>query len=216
MTYKIDHYIKTFGFILSIGVLIACALAFQKHSAEIIDWIDELGWLAPILFLIFYCLATILFLPTMVLTLAGGAIFGPVIGTMLNLIGATSGAALSFLITRHLIYDWFSKKRGEKLNKLIAGVDEKGWMFVAFLRLFPIVPFNIVNYGLGVTGIKFRLYLIITFIFLIPAEIIYTYCGYAGMDALSKPGHFYRNGGIILSGLAILFLCVMKLLKRTD
>jgi len=216
MTYKIDHYIKTFCFILSISILIACALAFQKHSAEIIDWIDELGWLAPILFLVFYILATIMFLPTMVLTLAGGAIFGPIIGTMLNLIGATCGAAFSFLITRHLIYDWFSKKRGEKLNKLIAGVDEKGWMFVAFLRLFPIVPFNIVNYGLGVTGIKFRLYLIITFIFLIPAEIIYTYCGYAGMDALSKPGHFYRNGGIILSGLAILFLCVIKLLKRKN
>lgn len=214
MTYKFNRHIKTICLIFAIAALILCALSFQKHSPEIIEWINELGWLAPVLFLVLYCLASLMFLPTMVLTLAGGAIFGPVIGTILNLIGATFGAAFSFLITRHLMYDWFSKKRGEKLNKLIAGVDQKGWVFVAFLRLFPIIPFNLVNYGLGVTGIKFRLYIITTFIFLIPAEIIYTYFGYAGMDALSRPDHFYRNGGIILSGLGILLLGVIKLVKR--
>lgn len=214
MTYKVTYLIKTISFIFALVVLITCALAFQKHSLEIISWINELGWLAPVLFLVIYSLATVMLLPTMVLTLAGGAIFGPVIGTVLNLVGATVGAAFAFLITRHLIYDWFSKKRGERINKLIAGVDQKGWMFVAFLRLFPIIPFNLVNYGLGITGIKFRLYLLTTFVFLIPAEIIYTYFGYAGMDALLKPGHFYRNGGIILSGLAILFLCIVKLIKR--
>lgn len=187
---------------------------FQKHSLEIIHWINDLGWLAPVLFLITYCLATLMLLPTMVLTLAGGALFGPVIGTILNLFGATWGAACAFLITRHLLYDWFDKKKGERINKLIAGVDQRGWLFVAVLRLFPIIPFNLVNYGLGVTGIKFRLYLITTFIFLIPSEIIYTYFGYAGMDALSTPGPIYKNGGILLSGLAILFLCVVKLVKR--
>ncbi|CEG58716.1 TVP38/TMEM64 family protein [Legionella fallonii] len=216
MTDRRNYYIKTICFILALVVFIFGAWAFHKHYPEIIDWINDLGWLAPVLFLILYSLASLMFLPTMILTLAGGAIFGPVMGTLLNLIGATFGAAFSFLITRHLVYDWFTKKRGERLNKLIAGVDEKGWMFVALLRLFPIVPFNIVNYGLGITGIRFRLYIITTFIFLIPAEIIYTYFGYAGIDALSNPGHFYRNGGVILSGLAILFLFLMKFLKRKN
>ncbi|AMV13347.1 TPA: TVP38/TMEM64 family protein [Legionella pneumophila] len=206
--------IKTFCFILAILVLIIFAVVFHNHSLEIIDYIDDLGWLAPVLFLLTYCLATLLLLPTMVLTLAGGAVFGPVFGTLLNLLGATSGAAFAFLITRHLVYDWFSTKKGEKLNKLIAGVDEKGWVFVAFLRLFPIVPFNLVNYGLGVTGISFRLYLLTTFIFLIPAEIIYTYFGYVGMDALTRPGHLYRNGGIFLTGLAIFFLLVIRIMKK--
>nr|WP_241480466.1 VTT domain-containing protein [Legionella norrlandica] len=199
---------------MAIIALIICAVAFQNFSLEIIDYIDDLGWLAPVLFLIVYCLATLLLLPTMVITLAGGAIFGPVLGTLLNLLGATTGAAIAFLITRHLIYDWFSRKENGKLNKLIAGVDQKGWIFVALLRLFPIIPFNIVNYGLGVTGITFRIYLITTFIFLIPAEIIYTYFGYAGMDALTNPSHFYRNGGIVLTGLAIFFLLIINLLKK--
>ena len=152
----------------------------------------------------------------MVLTLAGGAIFGPIVGTLLNLIGATGGAALSFLITRHLIHDWFKQKRGERLNRLIAGVNQRGWIFVAFLRLFPIVPFNLVNYSLGLTGIGFRLYLITTAFFLIPTEIIYTYFGYAGMGALSQPSQFYKSGGIVLLGLGIIFICIIKLIQRRE
>lgn len=150
----------------------------------------------------------------MVLTLAGGALFGPFIGTILNLIGATLGAALAFLITRHLIYDWFSQKRGEKLNKIINEVEQKGWVCVAVLRLFPIVPFNLVNYGMGITNIKFKLYIITTFIFLIPAEIIYTYFGYAGMDALSKPENLYRNSGILIAVIAVVLFGIIKILRR--
>lgn len=187
------------------------AFFFQKYSPEIIHLVNRLGWLAPILFLIIYCIATIMFLPTMVITLAGGALFGPLMGTLLNLFGATWGAACCFLITRHLIADWFSRKKGVKLSKLIGEVEQKGWLFVAFLRLFPIIPFNVVNYGMGVTRIKFRTYLITTFIFLIPAEIVYTYFGYAGMDALLNQGAFYRKTEIIISGLAVAILCFIKL-----
>jgi len=208
-----NRLIKITCIILAIISFVSCAWIFQKHYLEIVAWINELGWLAPVLFLIIYCMATLMLLPTMVLTLAGGAIFGPVIGTLLNLFGATLGAALAFLTTRHLAYDWCARKKGERLNKLIAGVEQRGWLFVALLRLFPIIPFNLVNYGLGITGIKFRLYLITTFIFLIPAEIIYTYFGYAGMDALANPGQFYKNGGILLSGMAVLLLCSVKLLR---
>lgn len=192
----------------------SCAILFHHHSLEIIQWINNLGWMAPVLFIITYCLATLMLLPTMVLTLAGGALFGPVIGTILNLIGATWGAACAFLITRHCLTDWFNKKKGERINKLIAGVDERGWIFVAIVRLFPIIPFNLVNYGLGVTGIKFRVYLITTFLFLIPAEIIYTYFGYAGMDALSNPAPVYKQGALLLFGLALVFICIVTLVKR--
>lgn len=214
MNYKIIYLLKVSGFILALTAFIICAIVFQQHSLEIIELIDDLGWLAPVLFILIYCLATLILLPTMVLTLAGGAIFGPVLGLLLNLVGATTGAAFAFLISRHLTYDWVSNKKGAKINQLIIGVNERGWLFVALLRLIPIVPFNLVNYGLGITGIKFRLYLVTTFIFLIPAEIIYTYFGYAGMDAFTRPEHFYRNGGILLTGIAILFLCIIKIIQR--
>ncbi|WP_232220416.1 VTT domain-containing protein [Legionella tunisiensis] len=61
--------------------------------------------------------------------------------------------------------DWFASRRGPKINKLISGVERSGWQFVALIRLIPIIPFNLVNYGLGLTQIKFRHYVITTFIF---------------------------------------------------
>lgn len=213
MTNKATRPIKLLCIVLTISILIGCAICFQKNSLTIIHWINELGWLAPILFIILYSLATILLLPTMVLTLAGGAIFGPIFGTILNLFGATSGAALAFLITRHLLHDWFVQKQSERINKLIVGVNQRGWLFVAVLRLFPVVPFNLVNYGLGITGIGFRLYLITTFIFLIPAEIIYTYFGYAGMDALTNPNQLYKNGSMLFCVLGLALLGALKIVK---
>ncbi len=198
---------KTLCIVLTIGVLIACAIIFQENAPIILNGIRGLGWIAPILFLLLYCLATILLLPTMVLTLAGGALFGPVLGTVFNLVGATLGAACAFCISRHLAADWLASKRGPRLNKLISGVERNGWQFVALLRLVPIIPFNLVNYGLGITRIKFSHYVITTFAFLMPAEVIYTYCGHAGMDALTHPTPYYKNGSIlILIGLGVLFL----------
>lgn len=196
---------------LALILFSSTAFFFHKYAPEIIAWVEQLGWLAPVLFIIIYCLATIMFVPTMIITLAGGALFGPTLGTLLNLLGATWGAACCFLITRYFSGNWLSQNKNGNVMRLIRGVEQKGWMSVAVLRLFPIVPFNLVNYGLGVTGIRFRTYLLTTFIFLIPPEIIYTYFGYAGMDVLLQQESFYRNGGIIISGIAILLLCLCKL-----
>ncbi|CAM2743034.1 putative integral inner membrane protein [Legionella steigerwaltii] len=216
MNYRIIHPVRVIFIVLALVFLITTAFFFQNYSSEIINWVNHLGWFAPLLFLIIYCFATVMFLPTMVITLAGGALFGPFFGTLLNLLGATSGAAVSFLITRHLVYDWFSQRKGKRLRKLISAVEQRGWMIVALLRLFPIVPFNIVNYGLGITAIKFRSYLMTTFIFLIPAEIVYTYFGYAGMEALLKQGAFYKNKEILIAGLVVVLLCIIKLLHLNN
>ncbi|MDI9817872.1 MULTISPECIES: TVP38/TMEM64 family protein [unclassified Legionella] len=205
---------KVFCVLLAVMAFIASAYAFQQNAPIILDSIKNLGWLAPLLFFLFYCIATISLLPTMVLTLAGGALFGPLFGTLLNLLGATIGAACAFLISRHWATDWLASKRGSRMDKLITGVEQNGWQFVALLRLVPIIPFGLVNYGLGLTQIKFSHYVITTFIFLTPAEIVYTYCGYAGMDVLIHQTPLYKGSGIIaLLALGLLFLSI-KLFRR--
>lgn len=205
---------KKFCSALAIVVIAISALFFQHNSQAIIDWTNTLGLLAPVFFLLLYCLATIFFLPTMVLTLAGGALFGPVLGTLFNLIGATMGAACAFCISRYLVFDWLAAKKNSRINKLIAGVEKQGWQFVALLRLVPIIPFNIVNYGLGVTHIKFSHYLITTAIFLVPTEICITYCGFAGKDILVHPQAFYKGSGLILVMCLSLLMFAHLLLKR--
>ncbi|WP_242604574.1 TVP38/TMEM64 family protein [Legionella fairfieldensis] len=206
MAYK-QQSMKTLCIVLTIATFIVCATIFQHNAPLILNCIKDAGWLAPVLFLLLYILATILLLPTMVLTLAGGALFGPLPGTLFNLTGATLGAACAFCISRHLAIDWVSSKRGSNIDKLITGVERNGWQFVALLRIVPIIPFNLVNYGLGVTHIKFSHYVITTFLFLAPTEIIYTYCGHASMDMLVHYTPSYKNLSIFtLLMLGLLFL----------
>ncbi len=188
------------------GAIIVCVLFFQQNATVIIDWINTLGLMAPVFFLILYCVATLLFFPTMILTLAGGAIFGPIVGTIINLLGATLGAACAFCISRYLLSGWFQANKGARFNKLIAGVESRGWQFVALLRIVPIIPFNIVNYGLGLTRIKFSHYLITTLIFLFPMEIISTYFGYASMDILTS-SQTLRSSSLFF--LLIFGLCII-------
>jgi uncharacterized membrane protein YdjX (TVP38/TMEM64 family) len=187
---------KILWFALVVAAIVVCALFFQRHAPAIIEWIDTLGLLAPVFFLLLYGLATILFLPTMALTLAGGALFGPILGTIFNLLGASLGAICAFFLSRYMASDWVAKKKNLRLEKLILGVERQGWQFVALLRLIPIIPFNVVNYGLGLTRIKFTHYLVATIIFLIPAEIFFTYCGYAGMDILLNSQAFFKTHSV--------------------
>ena len=105
----------------------------------------DAGPVAPLLFILIYALATVLFLPGSVLTLAGGALFGPVLGTLYNLTGATLGATLAFLIARYLAADWVADKTGGRVKQLINGVEAEGWRFVAFVRLVPLFPFNLIS-----------------------------------------------------------------------
>ena len=160
---------------------IIIAFIFQAHLPLFIDNVNRLGVFAPLLFLLLYCLSSILCLPTVLVVLAGGALFGPVIGTVLNIMGASLGAASGFCISRYLRPNKSPLIKYQRAEQLMRQVEQQGWKSVAALRLTPFVPANLVNYGLGLTEIKFSHYLITTIIFLVPNKIIVTYCGYYGM-----------------------------------
>ena len=193
--------------VLVTGLLAAITLAFlyrDRFDAVALEaWINDAGALAPIIFMLVYALATVLFLPGSVLTLAGGALFGPVLGTFYNLTGATLGAALAFLISRYLASDWIAAKAGGRVKQLINGVEGEGWRFVAFVRLVPLFPFNLLNYALGLTKIRFLHYLVATYVFMLPGAFAYTYLGYAGREAIGGGEGLIQKILIALALLAV-------------
>lgn len=168
--------------------ILCCGIAtalFWRDSISIetlTDWVAQAGWIAPLVFIAGYAVAAVFFLPGLVFTLAGGALFGPVYGTLYNLTGATLGATLAFLTARYLAHDWVALRAGGRLQQLVAGVEREGWRFVAFVRLVPLFPYNLLNYALGLTRIRLSHYIITTFIFMAPAGAAYTYLGYAGRE----------------------------------
>src|SRR5512143_2691896 len=88
------------------GIAIGIAFRDQLNTTAMEQWISSFGMAGPIVFMAIYAIGTVLFFPGAVLTLAGGAMFGPVWGTLYNLTGATIGAAIAFLIARYLASDW--------------------------------------------------------------------------------------------------------------
>jgi len=193
--------------ILFLALLSAVTLAIiyrdQFDSAALETWIRDAGPVAPLLFMLIYALAAVLFLPGSVLTLAGGALFGPVLGTLYNLTGATLGATLAFLIARYLASDWIARKTGGRVKQLINGVEGEGWRFVAFVRLVPLFPFNLLNYALGLTRLRLLHYIIATYLFMLPGAIAYTYLGYAGREAVAGGEGMIQKGLLALALLAV-------------
>jgi len=168
--------------LLVLATGIGTALVYREHISVVAleQWLGQLGWAAPLVFIAGYAIATVFFMPGLLFTLAGGALFGPVFGTLYNLTGATLGATLAFLAARYIASDWATRRAGKRLRQLVEGVENEGWRFVAFVRLVPLFPFNLLNYALGLTRIRLLTYVITSFIFMAPAGAAYTYLGYAG------------------------------------
>ena len=192
----------------SLVALLATAIAAAFYHARLLDpaLVRELatqaGDSAPFLFVAGYALATVLFLPGSVLTIAGGALFGPVAGTLYSLTGATLGATLAFLAARYLASDWVARSTGGRLAEFVKGVEAEGWRFVAFVRLVPLLPFNALNYALGLTRIPVGQYVIASYLAMLPGAAAYTYLGYAGREAFAGSDALMRHGLIALALLA--------------
>lgn len=188
-------------FVLATGVALAILYRDSLDVSELEVWVNDAGIAGPVVFMLIYIFGTVFFLPGSVLTLAGGALFGPVLGTFYNLTAATIGAVISFVAARYLAHDWVEKKTGGRLKSLKQGVEGEGWKFVAFVRLVPLFPFNLLNYALGLTKIKLSHYSIATYICMLPGAAAYTYIGYVGREALAGDEAVIQK---VLIGIALL------------
>lgn len=168
--------------------------------------IAGLGIWAPIAFIALYAVATVAMIPGGVFDLAGGVLFGPILGSVINLAGGTLGAALAFLVARYLAGDWVERRAGRRVQKVMQSVDREGWRFVAFVRLVPIFPYNVVNYLLGLTRIPFHQYILSTVVFMAPSTVAYTWIGHAGGEAVAGESDHIYYALVVIALVAVLVL----------
>lgn len=204
---------------LGFALVLAAAAAWLLTHREMIDLgtiepaLRSLGIWAPVGFVVVYAIGTVLFFSGALLSLAGGALFGPIWGTVWNLLGATLGATLAFLLARSIAGEWVARRLGGRLRRLVDGVGAEGWRFVALMRLVPLVPFNLLNYALGLTSISLPVYVLASLICMLPGAIAYTWLGYAGRSAATGDMSALRYG---LLGLGVLAMIVFapRLFRR--
>ena len=196
------------------GIAAAVYWREQLSIENLTIWVSQLGWLAPLVFIACYAAGAVLFLPGLVFTLAGGILFGPLYGTLYNLTGATLGATLAFLAARYIASDWVAQRTGKHLLQLKNGVEEEGWRFVAFTRLVPLFPFNLLNYALGLTNIRLSHYIISSFVFMIPGGAAYTYLGYAGGEVAGGGEDVVRKALLAIAVVASIAFASRIIMRR--
>ncbi len=146
---------------------------------DLLDWIEDLGMIGPIVFILAYIIACVFFIPGSALTLGAGALFDVVRGSILASVASTIGATAAFVVGRYLARDWVAGK--VKGNKNFSAIDEavgrEGWKIVGLTRLSPIFPFNLLNYAYGLTRVRLRDYVLASWIGMLPGTVMYVYIG---------------------------------------
>lgn len=148
------------------------------------DWISTLGLLGPFVYVGIYILAVVLAVPGSAVTALAGALFGSVLGVVVVSAGSTLGAALCFLIARFLAREAITRRfaGNRHFERLEVLTGRHGALMVAITRLVPLFPFNVLNYGFGLTGIPFVTYLMWSWLCMLPGTVLYV----VGADTLTR------------------------------
>lgn len=181
--HPVSRPVATIVFLATVLALAAWSLPLQDLLLEFLSWIRSLGWRGVGIFLVVYTVAVILLLPSSVLTIAAGVIFGGVRGFAISVIASMAGAAISFLLAKFSSEGWRTRlRRREHFRVLEQAAREDGMRFVILMRLSPLFPFAIINYAMGLARVRTRDYMIGTFIGIIPSILLYIFLGTAAKN----------------------------------
>jgi uncharacterized membrane protein YdjX (TVP38/TMEM64 family) len=163
-------------------IVLARVFGLGERLQELRDWIAGMGNLGMVAYVGLYIVAVVAAVPGLPISIAGAAIFGAFKGVILVSIGSTLGASLAFLIARYLARDAvFQRLSGnDKFRRLDRLTEQHGAVIVAITRLVPLFPFNLLNYGYGLTRIPFWTYAFWSWLCMLPGTIVYL----VGTDAL--------------------------------
>ena len=199
------------------GLVVANATPLDQYFSregigQAIDWIRA-SEAAPVLYVVIYASATALAIPGSILTLGGGALFGVVWGTVYTTIAANIGANVAFGVARYLGRDGIRKLAGSRLDALDRAAEDHGFRGLFTLRLIPVIPFNALNFGAGLTSISWGNYALATAIGIFPGTVVYTMFA----DALLAGSQEASRDALIrvlISGALLIFLSFLPSLAR--
>jgi uncharacterized membrane protein YdjX (TVP38/TMEM64 family) len=211
---------------VGVVVLVALVLLGRQLSSQLprlTAAVEGFGVWGPVVFIAAYALACVAFVPASLLTLGAGALFGVVKGTIFVLIGATLGALGAFLIARYVARDWVAQRvqKDARFAAIDRAIAEQGRKVVFLLRLSPVIPFNVLNYALGLTKVRVMDYFVAS-IGMLPGTLLYVYTGNlasvvvgaAGKTAPLRGPAFYAVLTLGLLATAAVTVLITRVAKR--
>ena len=193
---RLGSAVKVAAILTAVAALILLGKQAAPYVTKFAEWVEGIGFWGPVVFVAGYVLATVAFIPGSLLTLAAGAIFGLTRGVLFVFVAATLGSCAAFLVARYLARRPVEKRleRYPKFAAIDRAVEKRGLLIVALLRLSPIFPFNALNYGLGLTKVRFIDYALASFAML-PGTLLYVYYGFAVGSVAQIAGGTEREKG---------------------
>lgn len=219
----VGKWLVLLAFVLAIGAFFYFDLgrylnlgALKEHKEALFEYTQEHYLSTVVLFVLVYCLQTALSLPgATVLTLAGGFLFGTLLGVLYVNVGATSGAFLAFLAARYLFRDAVERRLGRRLAAIQRGFVQNGFHYLLTLRLIPIFPFFLVNLAAGLTRLSPATYFAATAVGILPGSFVYCNAGkqlgtIESVNDIASPGVI---GAFALLGLLALVPVIYRKIK---
>ncbi len=174
-----------------IFVVVVIALLTAAATLPIVDWVrwlltwvEENRAVSWAVFIVVYIVATVFLVPGSLLTLGAGFVFGLPIGFVIVSFASVAGASCAFLVGRFFVRGWVEGRlvNMPRFNALDRAVGEKGWLIVLLTRLSPAFPFNLLNYALGITQVRFTHYVLASWLGMIPGTVLYVYFGSVALN----------------------------------
>ncbi|SDB72433.1 TVP38/TMEM64 family protein [Belnapia rosea] len=193
----------------------------RNHRAELTGWVAGHRLGAALAYVALYTAAVAFSVPgAVILTLAGGFLFGALAGTLLAVTGATLGAVLVFLFARAIFGEAALDRLGERAGRLAEGIRRNAWSYLLVLRLVPLFPFFLVNLVPAFVGVRLPVYAVTTFFGILPGTAVFALSG-AGLGSVLDSGGPLELRSILtpqilgaLCGLAALSLAAIPLRNR--
>lgn len=206
---KITKFTLLVTLVVAAGFIVRYTPLSQYFTKEqIVTFLESLRgqWWGPLVFVLIYAVGCVVALPGSILTLAGGAVFGVAWGTVYNVIASNLGATLAFLMARFLGRDFMKGLvKGGKMAQLDEQIGRSGFKTIFRLRLIPLVPFNGLNFGAGLSAVRYPDYALASFLGMLPATFIYTYFADALLEGVKEASRAaFLN--LTLAGALLIFI----------
>lgn len=172
------------------------------------------GIYAPLMFILLFTLAPLIFFPDGILALAGGLIFGFAWGSFYIVLGALCGGTLSFYLARLYGNKMREKLAHEKLINFQKSVKKHGFIMILLLRLVPLVPFNIISYSAGFSTIRYRDFFFATLLGMSPGVLVYANIGAQSLSFGSR--EFYISIGLLVALVVVSMVLKQRVKKRLE
>lgn len=184
-----DNLVRIVTAVIALVALIFIGRELGAYVPRFAAWVEGLGVWGPLAFMAGYAAATVAFVPGSLLTLGAGAIFGLAKGVVFVFLAASIGATLAFLVSRYVARSAIEQRLAgnEKFASIDNAVGEQGLKIVLLLRLSPVFPFNALNYGLGLTKVSLRDY-VVAHVGMLPGTLLYVYYGKLAGDVAALAG----------------------------